>query len=70
MPVLITMVRAGELLANRKRTLSNVPLRLYCHTKVILLPSKTENGSGGVAVNLGNNSTKKKQKIMQTAQIL
>ena len=55
------MVRAGELLTNRKRTLSNVPLRLYRHTKVILLPSKTENGSGGVAVNLGNNSTKKKK---------
>ena len=53
------MVRAGELLTNRKRTLSNVPLRLYCHTKVILLPSKTSNEFGGVAVNDGLDSTKR-----------
>ena len=53
------MVREGELLINRKRTLSNVPLRFYCHTKVILLPSKTQNGFGGVAVNDGLDSTKR-----------
>ena len=47
---------------NRKTTLSNFPLKLYCHTKVILLPSKTLNGSGGVAVNLGTNSTKQNKK--------
>ena len=43
---------------NREETLSNVPLRLYCHTKVILSPSKTWNGSGGVVVNDGLDSTK------------
>ena len=59
MSLLITMVREGELLTNRKTTLSNVPLRLYCHTKVILLPSKTYNEFGGVAVNDGLDSTKR-----------
>ena len=48
----------GELLENRKTSRSNVPPRLYCHTKVILLPSKTKNGSGGVALNDGLDSTK------------
>ena len=67
---LYTMVREEELLMNRKTTLWNVPSRLYCHTKVILLPSKTSNGSGGFAVNDGLNSTKRKKiNIVWKAQI-
>ena len=53
------MTRVAELPENCKTTLSNAPLRLYCHTKVILLPSKTLSVSGGVAVNDGFDSTKR-----------
>ena len=38
---------------NRKITSLNVPPGLYCHTKVMLLPSKTESGSGGFVENVG-----------------
>ena len=58
------MTLEEEPLMNRKKTLSNVPSKLYCQTKVILLPSKTENGFGGVAVNVGFNSTKQNNKII------
>ena len=47
---------------NRNTTSSNDPPRLYCHTKVMLLPSKTENGFGGFAVNNGSDSTKRNKK--------
>ena len=52
------MVTAVELTTNWNSTPSNDPLKLYCHTKVMLLPSKTYNRSGGFAVNVGCNSTK------------
>ena len=64
MPRLTKMVTEEEPLMNRKKTLSNVPTKLYCHTKVILSPSKTEDGFGGVTVNVGFNSTKQNNKII------
>ena len=51
------MVRVAVVPMNSKATSSNDPSKLYCHTKVMLLPSRTEKGSGGVAVNVGANST-------------
>ena len=48
---------------NSKITSSNNPSRLYCHTKVMLLPSNTLNGSGGFFVNVGANSTKQNKKL-------
>ena len=63
-PALIKMVMEEELLMNRKKTLSNVPSELYCHTKVILLPSSIGNGFEGVTVNVGFNSTKQNKKMI------
>ena len=51
------MVRMAVVPMNSKITSSNDPSKLYCHTKVMLLPSRTEKGSRGVAVNVGVNST-------------
>ena len=52
------MVRVVELLMNIKITSSNDPSRSYCHTRVMLLPSRTWKGSGGIVVNVGTNSMK------------
>ena len=54
------MMRVVELLMKLKMTSLNDPSRSYCHTRVMLLPSRTRNGSGGLAVNVGATSTKEK----------
>ena len=63
MSCLSTMVRVAVVPMNSKVTSSNNPSRLYCHTKVMLLPSNTLNGSGGFSVNVGANSTKRNKKL-------